>query len=396
MRVLLISIVAYLTFCCQAETSPPKLIGTIPFQFEDEMIFIKVKVNDGPEKKFLFDTGASVTLISQSLGDELGLKNGSTVGNIGATGNGSMEAFSNNTIAFEDISIAGVTLMKNLLKLPKSSPLSEKFEGAICYDILSRFIVSINYDEKKLELYSFGNIEGDRFGASHSIDLSYNIPSISASLEVNENSYTGDFLLDTGSQMAIILNSPFSRRNNIRGGLTKSISIIKKAGVSEVSSEFIIFRGQRLKVFDQDFGSPPAALSTAKSGALASNGFQGIIGNPVLKRFNMTLDYSNQKIYLIANDLYKKSFAADCTGISFDSKRGDKKLIAEFITAGSSAMEAGLKAGDELVAINGKVVQDFDSEAFFELIRQSGRKLQIEYRRGDENYQVELITKELI
>ena len=77
---------------------------------------------------------------------------------------------------------------------------------------------------------------------------------------------------------------------------TKSISIERKAGVSAVSAEYVIFKGHSLNIFENTFDLIPSALSMASNGALASNGFQGIVGNPVLKRYNAIFDYQNKKM----------------------------------------------------------------------------------------------------
>lgn len=396
MRSFLIVAATLLFISCQAKTTSTDLVGKIPFHFEDDMIFIQVKINDSPAKKFLFDTGASITLVSKSLGEELGMQNGKQVGNIGATGKGNMEAFGNNKLSIGNIELDRVTIMKNLKKLPKSSPVADKFDGAIGYDILSNFIVKINYDSNELELYSFGDLSIPDHYEAFTINLSYNIPMLTASLTLKAKQCEGNFLLDTGSQMPVIFNSPMARKNKIASQIDKSIAIEAKAGVSEVSSKFVIFRGQQLAIFRKSFDQIPSAYSTASSGALASTGFQGIIGNPVLKRFNIILDYSKEKMYVSPGKLFDVAFLADCSGIAFDVKRDDKKLIAEYIVEGSPAEKAGISVGDELITINGKSSENYTSDELDNLLRQPGNQLRIQYRRDRKLLEASLVTKDLL
>ncbi|MEL6558334.1 MAG: PDZ domain-containing protein [Bacteroidota bacterium] len=213
---------------------------------------------------------------------------------------------------------------------------------------------------------------------------------------MNEKQFEGNFLLDTGSQMPAIFNSPMARKNKIASQIEKSIAIERKAGVSEVSSKFVLFRGQQLEIFGKSFDEIPSAYSTASSGALASTGFQGIIGNPVLKRFNIILDYSKEKMYVNPNRLYDVPFLADCSGIAFDVKRDDKKLIAEFIVEHSPADKAGINLGDELLTINGKSSGSYTSDELDNLLRKPGNQLKIQYKRGNELLEASLITKDLL
>ena len=64
MRSFLIAAATLLFIRCQANPTQTDLVGKIPFHFEDDMIFIQVRINDSPARKFLFDTGASITLLS--------------------------------------------------------------------------------------------------------------------------------------------------------------------------------------------------------------------------------------------------------------------------------------------------------------------------------------------
>jgi len=396
MKPWLLTLLACLCLGCNAYSSSPELLGKIPFEFKDDMIFIKLKVNEEREQRFLFDTGASITLISKTLGDRLGLRNGNPLNNTGAAGHGSMEAFYGNTLSFGDIQIKNLTLMKNSLPMPKSSPVAESFEGAIGYDLLSRFLIKINYDSQELEFYSFGKMDDHHFGRSHDIDLSLSIPEVTATLKANDRMYKGKFLLDTGSQMPLILNSPFAKDNNVRANLTKTVSIIRKAGVSDASSEFVMFKAGNLEIFDDTFQHFPAALSTATSGALSYRNFDGIVGNPILKRYHITFDYSDRKMYFEPNKLYRSDFFENCLGLVFDIKVQAKRMITEYVMLGSPAEKAGFKAGDEIMSINNKPVADYDSEELNDLVSRPGKELQIKYVRGGKSLKTQVVLAKML
>lgn len=55
----------------------------------------------------------------------------------------------------------------------------------------------------------------------------------------------------------------------------------------------------------------PGAFSTVTSGVQSSPDMDGVMGNNLLKRFNLVYDFKNESIYLIPNDLIYTPFY-DC------------------------------------------------------------------------------------
>jgi len=61
---------------------------------------------------------------------------------------------------------------------------------------------------------------------------------------------------------------------------------------------------------------------------------------------------------------------------------------------GSGAFEAGLKAGDEIIAVEGRKTRDFGDLTIAVFTRKPGEKVRIDYRRGGQPYSTEVILKE--
>ncbi|HEV2008088.1 MAG TPA: PDZ domain-containing protein, partial [Burkholderiales bacterium] len=93
-------------------------------------------------------------------------------------------------------------------------------------------------------------------------------------------------------------------------------------------------------------------LSQQKQGAFADVYLAGNVGYGVLKQFNITFDYPRQQLFFEKNADYGRPDIADRSGMWLE--RTERGFEVVDVVAGSAADEAGLKAGDLIVAIDGK------------------------------------------
>ncbi len=83
------------------------------------------------------------------------------------------------------------------------------------------------------------------------------------------------------------------------------------------------------------------------------NGRHGIIGNQILNRFTVIIDYYRNKIYFKPNKRYKKKFKFDRSGLIITASGPDLKYYSiQSIIPGSPADLAGLKKGDQIKKVN--------------------------------------------
>jgi predicted metalloprotease with PDZ domain len=75
----------------------------------------------------------------------------------------------------------------------------------------------------------------------------------------------------------------------------------------------------------------------------------GLIGNDLLRRFNVILNYPDRKIYLKPNRHYHDPFDYAYTGMNFYLIDG--KIIITDVNDGSPAAAAGVRPGDQLLAV---------------------------------------------
>jgi predicted metalloprotease with PDZ domain len=72
----------------------------------------------------------------------------------------------------------------------------------------------------------------------------------------------------------------------------------------------------------------------------------GLIGNDLLRRFNMIINYPHREIHLLPNGRFKEPFDYTYTGLGVYYVDG--KIMVEDVIKDSPADKAGFKIGDEV------------------------------------------------
>jgi C-terminal processing protease CtpA/Prc len=106
----------------------------------------------------------------------------------------------------------------------------------------------------------------------------------------------------------------------------------------------------------------------------------GLIGNDLLRRFNLIVNYQEKEIHLQPNTHFRESFDYSYTGLGIYYVDG--QIIIEDVLSGSPAEKAGLKPGDIIAGINttlGGNIQNYKS-----MLQEVGSKLKLLIVRNGE------------
>ncbi len=331
-------------------------IATIPF-VNDGLMYVKVKVNNHPEPlNFVFDTGASTVVLDAKIAEKIGVKadyqqptkgaGGSEMYNIALA-----QKFQIGTITLGDAH----TVLVDLERLTKRG--NHPIDGIIGYNIMREYVTHIDYDQQVIQLYNgVDEIEGKEAYTALEAAFDYSqIPQVNLEFTLDNNQkFKGNFLFDSGANITFLLNTPFVKEKNIENLLEKTIE--NKAEGLTTSSNFKIGKIASVKLGDFTFGEMPLDLSNSKAGVMASSNFTGILGVKIISRFNLILDYANEKMYLKPNKTYHDAFEFPRSGISL-AKEADAIKISNVITA-AEAYKKGIREGDELLEIDGIIADD--------------------------------------
>ncbi|MDY8134239.1 aspartyl protease family protein [Aquimarina sp. 2201CG5-10] len=370
----------------------------IKFELANNLIIIPVVLN-GVELSFILDTGVSATIIF-SLEDRntLELKNASKIYIRGLGDEAPVEAVKsiNNELKIgKSISSDHTVFLIFDESIDFSSRMGFPVHGIIGYDFFKKFILDINYSREVLtvndpKFYNYKKCKKCYRPNLRLIDGKR--PFMDVKHKTEKGMMNLNLLIDTGSGSALWLfeNEELgikAPQNSFEDFLGKGFSGDIYGRRSKISSFSI-----------GDFVMKDVTTSFPDSiyiKGISVDNRQGSIGGSVLRKFNLIVDYPNQKISFKKNNSFYKRFYYNMSGLSIQhsgqhlvkkySKTTPKKSTFKIekesngniksvvgqreysllyslkpkyeiadVRPDSPADIAGLKKGDVVLAINGK------------------------------------------
>lgn len=314
--------VVLLPFCLKAQDnfiiSNNKKKVVIPFKLINNLIFIPIKVN-GIELNFLLDSGVEETILFSM--DEMQEVKFNNVEKIKLRGLGSekeIEGLKSTNNTFETYGLKSNNHMLYVIldqSFNLSSHIGIPVNGIIGYKFFKNNIVEINYEKRKITVYE------DKQEIQKKLDKKFKLipitiekskPYIYTTAVVDSMEIDAKLLIDIGNSDAfwIFENSKIKLpKKNFPDFLGKGFS-------GDIEGHRA--RIQMFSIDEFDFKRPivafPDSLSIANVKMVKDR--IGSVGGEVLKRFNIVLDYRDQKLYLKKNNKFSDPFTYNKSGIT--------------------------------------------------------------------------------
>lgn len=287
------------TFSMPEESSYSRLERgpvTIPFEYIGNLIVINARVNNGQEAKFIVDTGASQTVLDKSTAQALGPLTTNTF-NVTALAKAVPLSYTKlDKLQIGDLSIENIsTLVTDLSSF--SSSIGQRPGGLIGANVLSRFLVTFDFQDKKLVLEDPKNVAVP--------DRAFVIPTspVFAATGLVVSGQLDDkpinFLVDTG---AAFNNLPFSLAQQFNAGSVLTVGQLNGLDGLKTRIGSIKLRELQLgnfKVPNPVFVVRPDKGSSTSPSGLSTASAMGLLGNLVWSKTNLTIDYRNNRIIVI-------------------------------------------------------------------------------------------------
>ena len=406
----------------------------VRFRLVNNLIIIPVAVN-GTELSFILDSGvSSPILFNLSDQDSVQINNVSEI-RIKGLGQGKpIDALSSNGNLFQLKNVVNRSQPLYVVMdrgLNFSPALGIPIHGIIGYDLFKDFIVDINYAKKVIKFHDprfYQNRKGRQTEA-----LSLTVTKKKAYIDGEVYLDDGEqvpvkLLLDTGSSDAIWLfededlGVPDKNYDDFLGiGLSGHV-FGKRTMVNSISLGSFILKNAKAAFPNKESFSNIKNLGDRN----------GSIGGEMLKRFNIVLDYGNKKILLGKNKNFTAPFQYNLSGIDLqhngvryisesiaDSRGvvqkegksfGDVQILLENrtrislvpeiivsgIRAGSPADMAGLKAGDVILAVNGKSIHRYKLQEVMQMLNEKdGKKIKVRITRRQNDLLFSFVLKHM-
>lgn len=321
---------------------------TFPFKLINNHIYADVAVNGKPFQ-FIFDTGGA-NLVTPPTAKQLGLVTQGAMQANGA-GSGHMDA---GLTRVSSVQLGKATIKDQSFIVIPLDAMSDvegvDMQGMIGFETFRRFVTRVDYGAGTLTLIDPKSF--DPKDAGMPLPFVFNGNTIEA--QATYNGVPGNFTIDTGSRVSLTLNVLFAAKNKIGAG--KSAEAVTGWGVGGPSRS-IPFRSGTLQLGAMTIANPVVEISTDKGGAMADAALAGNIGAGILKRYVITLDYDHATMYLKpVQGAMADLDTFDRAGMWFN-RSVDGYAVVD-VTKGAPAEAAGLKAGDAIVAVDGKPAKD--------------------------------------
>ena len=251
----------------------------------------------------------------------------------------------------------------------------EKIDGIVGFSLLSRYIFNINYDSSKISIFTNGRMKYPRGGWLYEPILR-TLPVQTARIKdaVTTNSR---FLFDIGAGLCLMLNKDFLEDSNFLD--KKRVLYAKEAeGVGgKVDMHMTVIKEMRMGPYR--FRNIPVFVFDDTYNITSYPYLSGIIGNDILRRFNLILNYAKREFYFMPNSHYQDPFDYAYSGIELYYVDGD--IVLGDVAIGSPAEAAGLREGDVLIGINNML--NANIQQFKTALQAAGQKIRIIISRDD-------------
>jgi hypothetical protein len=323
--------------------------------------------------QFIFDTGSSGISLDSTTASYLGLRpsyDGLLIR--GIAGVREVPQLRNQTLTVGDLRTDSLNFYVNDYSV-LTSIYGVRIDGVIGYAMLSRYIVSIDYNKQLMDWYAPGAFAYPKKGLLLNPQIN-RLPAYPFTIqELQTKNYP--MLIDIGAGLNLLFSERFAKEAGVLDPERKSWITSGEGIGGQIELRLTLLRSLRIGPYR--FKKVPITIFDDSNNVTNYPHWAGLIGNDLLRRFNIIINYPAGEIHLKPNRFYYDEF--DYAYIGMELYLIDGLITIGFVATGSPAQEAGLEVGDEIVAINKIVGGKLD--AYKAELAHAIKKVDVIYKR---------------
>lgn len=368
---------------------PSREITKIPFtQLTGGIVIMQAKLANFPDTlNFILDTGSSGISLDSTTADYLKLKPTPTERTIrGIAGIRKVSFLFNQQLHFPGLTVDSLNFHINDYGI-LTAVYGERIDGIIGYSILSRYITKLDYDSMKLSFWTPGTLRYPRGG--YLLKPSIN-QLVAQQLRVRDvTAITTRFLYDMGAGVCMLLTRDFIADSMFLDKRKKRWVKEGEGLGGKIDMELTMMK--EVKLGPYRFRNVPVYIFDDENNVTSYPYMGGLIGNDILRRFNVILNYPRGDIHLTPNSHYNDAFDYSYSGLELYYLAG--LIIVGDVAKGSPAEEAGIKEGDEVIAVNKNFSQSLNQYKI--ALQVPNEKVKLILRRDNQMREVEFKVKSI-
>ncbi len=350
---------------------PAKFITQFPFkQLTGGVILMKAHFNSIPVPfNFILDTGSggiSLDSLTTEAFKIPHIPSGRSIN--GIAGIREVDFAKNNTLVLPGLNVEHLDFYINNYDV-LSSVYGEKIDGIIGYSFLSRYILKINFDSSFIQVFAPGEIKYERNGfLLHPLFTALPIQPLRIK---DAREMVANFYFDTGAGLCFLISQQFQHDSLLLKKKRKPVSI-QVHGLGGKKQMFLTVI-KEVKIGPYKFRKVPTDILDDEFNATSYPFIGGLIGNDLLRRFNITLNYPKKEIYLSPNSHFRDPFDYSYTGLGMYVEDGT--IYVDDVINGSPAQKSGLLKDDIILGVNNNFSNDIS--VYKNLMQNVGEKINI-------------------
>jgi Aspartyl protease/PDZ domain len=369
---------------------PSKMLTRVPFdQLTGGIVILHAKFGNFPDTlNFILDTGSSGISLDSTTVDYFGLKPTATNRTIrGIAGIKNVSFLFNQQLKFPDLTIDSLDFHVSDYAI-LTAVYGERIDGIIGYSFLNRYIIKLDYDSMKMDICTRGTIRYPRGG--YLLKPTINML-VSQQLRVkDDDAIASRFLYDMGAGLCMLFSKDFVEDSDF---ISKKRKYWTKEGEGlggKIDMRLTVIK--EVKLGPYRFRNVPSFIFDDENNVTNYPYMGGLIGNDILRRFNVIINYSKGDIFITPNRHFPEPFDYSYSGMELYLING--VITAGDVAHGSAAEAAGIQEGDEVLAVNKNFSQNLNQYKI--ALQAPGEKVKLIIRHNGVIKEIEFRVKSIL
>lgn len=390
----------FILFCCLSLVGDGKsqeefveqarMLSRFKFtQFTGGVVLLRGQFASFPDSlNFILDTGSGGISLDSTRVVEFGLNPEPSDRFIrGIAGIRKVSFLNNQTLRLPNLVIDSLNFHINNYDI-LANVYGERIDGIIGYSVISRYIIKLNYDSSYIEFWSKGNLKYPKGG--------YLLRPFISTLPVqtvrvkDDRTVTSRFLYDIGAGMNMIFSSDFINDSSLLSRKRKLFNKEAEGLGGKIDMSITVIK--EVKIGPYRFRKVPVYIFDDVYNATSYPYLGGLIGNDLLRRFNVIMNYEKRDIHLLPNSHFGDPFDYAYTGLELYYIEG--KVLVGDVAEDSPAEDAGLQEGDIVVSIDKNFSQNL--QQYKHTLQSLKGKAKMIVNRDGQLFELELKVKSIL